>query len=422
MEGIYSILKLILDNNYFTFNEIFYFKQKLGIAMGSRCGPSIANMFIYCYERNWLRIYKPLFYVRFIDDIFIILDEFDKIHFLKNAFGNLKLNISFGEYVNFLDLKISVDKLTRTLIFSLYVKPTNTFCYLSIFSNHPEFIFKNLPKSLFIRLRRICTHIYDFVFYSLKLTDQLLDRGYNLTKINKAFNMVFKLERDKLIEYKTKNIQDKRIVNFKIDFDKNIKNFNKVFQKAINKTAKKFEVFSNLKFRVINKMQLNLNSLLVHNFKLPRSYFSSFIKCEDFNCITCKFATCDVGLNFKNNNFFLPVWDNSNCKSLNCIYVILCNYCNKYYIGQTKNLKKRIYMHIYNIKNFEPFKMNNTSVSIHFNLKQHNYLEDFRFYVYRTNVEQLETRLNIESFLINLFCKLNIKIFNDNIPKLKTIF
>ena len=76
---------------------------------------------------------------------------------MSTAFGSLKLNIITGKIVNFLDLNISIDFNSNFLDFDIYYKPTNTFSYLFISSNHPTYIFKNIIKSLFIRLRRICT-------------------------------------------------------------------------------------------------------------------------------------------------------------------------------------------------------------------------------------------------------------------------
>ena len=61
--------------------------------MGSICGPSIANLFVYIYERHWLYIHKPLVYFRYIDDIFIISNNHASILILKLSFGSLKLNI-----------------------------------------------------------------------------------------------------------------------------------------------------------------------------------------------------------------------------------------------------------------------------------------------------------------------------------------
>ena len=75
--------------------------QILGIAMGSICGPSIANIFVYLYEKKWLYIHKPLVYLRFIDDIFIIfLKHLNVVNSLLNAFGSLKLNVEVNNKVH----------------------------------------------------------------------------------------------------------------------------------------------------------------------------------------------------------------------------------------------------------------------------------------------------------------------------------
>ena len=66
--------------------------------MGSKCGPSIANIFVYIFEKSFTNIYKDevLIYKRFIDDIFVILkNDFDKNNLI-NSFGELKSNIVNG--------------------------------------------------------------------------------------------------------------------------------------------------------------------------------------------------------------------------------------------------------------------------------------------------------------------------------------
>ena len=118
-----------------------------------------------------LRIHKPLFYGRFIDDISLISTEKLNERDFKSYFLNLKLNIIQSKVINFLDLEISFDILTKKLNFSLYVKPTNTFCYLHINSNHPKFIFNNIPKlelNLFFKISKveyveICRDQYNLV-------------------------------------------------------------------------------------------------------------------------------------------------------------------------------------------------------------------------------------------------------------------
>ncbi len=50
-----------------------YFVQILGIAMGSVCGPTIANIFVNFFEKKWFNIQRPLYYKRFIDDLLVLL-------------------------------------------------------------------------------------------------------------------------------------------------------------------------------------------------------------------------------------------------------------------------------------------------------------------------------------------------------------
>ena len=121
IEAFYLILKMVLDNNIFRYKNKF-FRQKKGIAMGSKCGPSVANIYVYIYEKKWLTIHKPIFYHRFIDDLGMCVKSAEDLEKLKNSFSNLKLNIEIGDCLPFLDLTISRNKITSFLKYSLYIK------------------------------------------------------------------------------------------------------------------------------------------------------------------------------------------------------------------------------------------------------------------------------------------------------------
>ena len=201
--GFYNLLSLVLNCNFFFFKDIFY-QQIKGVAMGTIVGPSIANLYIYVLEKKWLNLYKPFFFSRYIDDIFMIFSDKNLINSLSNNFKNLKLNTVVNTKINFLDLNIEIDTLCNKLIFSLYLKPTNTFNYLLTDSNHPPHIFKNIPKSLFIRIRRNNSQLSSFLFHARLLTSQLVKRGYNFKKLRKIANCISKIDRSKLLNYKEK--------------------------------------------------------------------------------------------------------------------------------------------------------------------------------------------------------------------------
>ncbi len=110
-----EILKLVLANNHFSFKEKFYLQIK-GIAMGSVAGPSVANIVVCCLKSIWQNITSPIFYFMFIDE------DSNKIESLQEAFWDLKLEGSTGDSVDFLDLNMSIDQVTRELIFKLFLK------------------------------------------------------------------------------------------------------------------------------------------------------------------------------------------------------------------------------------------------------------------------------------------------------------
>ena len=412
---------MVLDNNIFRYKNKF-FRQKKGIAMGSKCGPSVANIYVYIYEKKWLTIHKPIFYHRFIDDLGMCVKSAEDLEKLKNSFSNLKLNIEIGDCLPFLDLTISRNKITSFLKYSLYIKPTNTFQYLQINSNHPKYIFKNLIKSLFIRVRRICSEISDFIYFSSVIKEQLVHRGYERILINKIFTMVLRLDREDLIIYKEKkNIDFENNFYIKNEFDVNILNIQENVTNAFKVFKQNNPKYKDNKILTINCMQRNLSSILVHKFPFPTFFKRNYINCENTKCKTCMFAGYKNMIYLK-ENFILPILANGSCNSKDLIYIIFCSYCNFFYIGQTMDIKDRINKHIYDIKKFEPYSDKNTSVSIHFNLKHHNYINHFNFFVYRIDIDNLEVRLFNESFMINLCKKLDVNLMNDHIPVIKKYY
>ena len=120
----------------------------------------------------------------------------------------------------------------------------------------------------------------------------------------------------------------------------------------------------------------------------------------------------------KNDNIILPLMSKSNCRSKNCIYIIICIKCKFYYIGQTINIYKRMLAHLNNIKNYEKNKGKiKFEVANHFNKKAHNLKTDLKFCVFKNDIVTLEERLFIENDLINIFIKAKLNIINDYIPQ-----
>jgi len=422
--GFKQILLLIFNCNLFIYCDKYYL-QLIGLPMGCICGPSVANLFVYILEKKWLNLNPDIIYYRFIDDIFIAIFGNLNIVIFKSQFDYLKLNIESGNSVNFLDLDISFDKIIGRFRFSLFIKPTNTFSYLLPDSNHPKSIFRNIPLSLFKRIRRICSSYIDYLHFAKLLFIQLIKRGYNQEMLKGIIRNVGKISRESLLPYKSgsNNFLNSNSYNMFIEFDKNSYLYRHYLYEVYNDLSKELDIFKNHKLLIINKVKTNIGSLLIHGFKIKKSIKFSYNNCNLDNCNTCKYSIKYYYLKFK--NFFLPLRSFSSCLSIGIIYIICCFKCKCFYIGESgRTTKDRINEHLRNIKNFKNdlikslVKANeNSAVAEHFNLSNHDVHNDFRFLIFEENVTNNVIRKSIETDLINLFKLFNIKLLNNIIKQ-----
>ena len=72
-DTLVGLASLVLENNYFEFNDRFY-RQEMGTAIGTKFAPAYANLFITRLEERLLEAspYEPLIWMRLIDDVFFI--------------------------------------------------------------------------------------------------------------------------------------------------------------------------------------------------------------------------------------------------------------------------------------------------------------------------------------------------------------
>ncbi len=177
-----KLLKLVLLNNYFIFkknNKSFsFFLQIKGTAMGTSCGPAVANLFLSYFELKYQVFLNNSLYFRFIDDITYTDSNNSLTDMFPEIFPDLKLNIITGDTVQFLDLNMSFN-IDRTIDFDLYTKPTFTGSYLKTCSNHPNYIFRGIIISLVNRIRRICSsmnryHYNSSILYSFFIKKRIL--------------------------------------------------------------------------------------------------------------------------------------------------------------------------------------------------------------------------------------------------------
>jgi hypothetical protein len=220
--------------------------------------------------------------------------------------------------------------------------------------NHPDHIFNNIIKSLFIRLRRICTDYSDFITASITLTSQLAKRNYSITKIKKIFIAISQTSRNDLLPYKIKESLDlNKNILFFCNFNYNLNLNNLICNSFLDTKNEKYFLY-NYNIKCINRINSNINKIFVYNFKLENYISKRSFFCNNLNCKFCKLIYRKSFILIEDLEFKLPIFSNGNCDSKDLIYIILCNKCKVFYVGETSmTVKERMYHHLYKINHLE---------------------------------------------------------------------
>lgn len=142
-------------------------------------------------------IKKPLYYYRFLDDIWGVWQhsEQDFEVFLKTL-NDHNASIKLKSTIN----KTSIDFLDTTtfkgpnflndhkLDIKVFFKPTDTHALLFKTSFHPKHTFAGIIKSQLLRFHRICTQQTDFGAAVKILFSALSNRGYCWSFLRRCFN------------------------------------------------------------------------------------------------------------------------------------------------------------------------------------------------------------------------------------------
>ena len=159
-----NLLELAAKESIFLFNGN-YCREIDGVAMGSCLGPASANAFMCNLKKKYMtecpHEFKPVFYRRFVDDIFCLFTSSEHVdHFLSylnSRHGSINFTVETEKEgcLSFLDVKVSREN--DQFVTDVYRKPT----FSGIFTNYHSFVFKRyktgLVYTLFYRCFRICS-------------------------------------------------------------------------------------------------------------------------------------------------------------------------------------------------------------------------------------------------------------------------
>lgn len=404
---IIRLLQINMNYNYFNFSNLT-FQQISGTAMGAVFSPTIANIYMSTIVRDFIQTQtvKPLTFVRYIDDIFMIwTDTHDKLNNFLTDLNSFHTNLNFTHEqssftVNFLDLTIYKGThfhFTNLLDTKTFHKPQNLYQYLHFTSAHPPKVFKALIKGECIRYVRTNTTYETYIATVHEFKARLRKRNYPNQLINKTINIVkyhrrqqylkqcqplqptcsppiFKLvpppryqllKKLVLQDYAQLQFTSPRFITIRHPTLKNM-----LIRSALNPTDEQLmDIFLYLD-NTTPSTHTTAAKLPILQYTTPR-----ITSCGHPKCATCSQHLL-VTSTFQDSHrkpTAYRIRHSMSCKSTNVIYLITCNKCKKQYVGNTsKQLNTRINHHRSNILN-----KRSTYIAQHFNLPDHS-LSDLR--------------------------------------------
>ena len=174
-----------LDNIYIRFGTKLY-RQIVGIPMGTNCTPLVADLLLYCYERDFM---DYLYHDNQADVIeaFSSTSRYldDLLNIDKPYFESMVHQICPPE----LQLNKANTTDTEAPVVDLHLSIANGFFRLRFMIN--AFLDGDVPRrgsygvyiSQLIRFARVCNHVTDFNARNKCLTAKLLQQGYRYHKL-----------------------------------------------------------------------------------------------------------------------------------------------------------------------------------------------------------------------------------------------
>ena len=190
----------LMENIYVQFDGMVY-QQIVRIPMGTNCSPLIADLFLYCYERDFLSNLQK-------SKRFDLIDKFNHTSRYLDDILNID-NPAFVEHIpDIYPRELQLNKANtsdkETSLLYLNIKVFGNNIHTSVNDKRDDFGFPivNIPWlsgdvprlpsygiyiSQLVRFARYCTSVFDFHSKNLQLALKLLTQGYRYTSFEKRF-------------------------------------------------------------------------------------------------------------------------------------------------------------------------------------------------------------------------------------------
>ena len=204
-QNICEALIFLLDNIYIRFGTKLY-RQIVGIPMGTNCAPLVADLFLFCYERDFMTSLSDVKQAEIIEAFKSTSSYLDDLLNIDNPYFEGMVN---RIYPPELQLNKANTSDTEAPFLDLHLSISNGFVSSKIYDKRDDFDFDivnfpfldgDVPRSTsygvyisqLIRFARVSSHVVDFNARNKSLTAKLLQQGYRYHKLRKTFSKFYR--------------------------------------------------------------------------------------------------------------------------------------------------------------------------------------------------------------------------------------
>ena len=281
--------------------------------------------------------------------------------------------------VNFLDvcIRLMEGKLTTTV----YSKPTHSHLYLNTKSNHPSHVVKNIPKSQFMRLRRICSESGDFLIQSEKYMKYFINRGYEEGKLKSTIREVSQMKREELLDDQRKKKDQNRVI-FACNWHPSLSQLPQVLRKhfyILQNDARLKQIFKEVPLVAFRRAKTVRNTVVRSDIRetSPNKTHGT-APCSKKCKKTCHLIYESLTIANNKTGRVVKLEDACDCNTKDIVYAARCKVCDLIYIGESQDpLRIRFSKHRYDAKS----RPDNCDLAKHFFDKKHDFEKDLEITV-----------------------------------------
>ena len=204
-QNVCEALIYLLDNIYIRFGTKLY-RHIVGIPMGTNCAPLVADLFLFCYERDFSTSLSDVKQAEIIEAFKSTSRYLDDLLNIDNPYFEGMVN---RIYPPELQLNKANTADTEAPFLDLHLSISNGFVSSKIYDKRDDFDFDivnfpfldgDVPRSTsygvyisqLIRFARVSSHVVDFNARNKSLTAKLFQQRYRYHKLRKTFSKFYR--------------------------------------------------------------------------------------------------------------------------------------------------------------------------------------------------------------------------------------